>query len=137
MRTGQGLSPEEGAWFVEADYAGSAPPAWKASRAWTDEDRTTSARAVIASSVFIVVIASALLLGGHAAIAPLVRSAIAAQEAKGVGEVVYAMPDKIYCRHLSFDNTTAEVMEVSLERCTTDIAREHGRSARGFIWLGH
>jgi len=101
-----------------------------------DEDRATSARAVIASSVFLVVIASALLLGGHAAIDPLVRSAIAAQEAKGIGDVVYAMPDGIYCRHLSFDNTTAEVTEASLERCASDIVREHGRSPRGFVWLG-
>jgi len=135
MHAGEGARLEPGAWFVEADRAGAAPRASKAYWARTDDDHATSARAVIVASVFLVVLASALLVGGHAAIDPLLQSAIAARDAKGVGDVVYTMPDGVYCRHLSFDNTTAEVAEAALERCPNDI-RPRVRSSKNFAW-GH
>jgi hypothetical protein len=133
MHAGEGAGPEPGAWFVEADRAGAPPRASKIHWRRIDGDDATSARAVIVSSVFLVVLASALLVGGHAAIDPLLQSALAARDAQGVGDVVYTMPDGVYCRHLSFDNTTAEVAESAIERCPNDI-RPRVRSSRNFAW---
>lgn len=123
-------------WFVEANHAAAAPRARRFARALCDDDGATSARAVFVSSLFLVVLASALLIGGHAALDPLLQSAIEARHAKGIGDVVYPMPDGIYCRHLSFDNTTAEVAETAIERCPDDLAGERFRNSRGFAW-GH
>jgi len=52
-----------------------------------------------------------LLPGGHAAIEPLLQSAEQTRATMGAGAVVYAMPDAIFCRHVSFDNVTAEISE--------------------------
>jgi hypothetical protein len=134
MQPVQPTRADAGAWFVEADRA---PPATRGRlRARSYEEHSTSARAVIASSVFLVLFASALLIGGHAALDPLLQSAIQARQAKGAGDVVVALPDGIYCRHMSFDNTTAEVTEGALERCPDGVTWQRGHSQRGFAW-GH
>ena len=54
---------------------------------------------------------------------------------------VVAMPDGKFCRHMSFDNTTASMVEGTIVPCTTDITRD-SRSAvaaapRGFAWGIH
>jgi hypothetical protein len=123
--------PEPGSRFVQVS---ANPRVRMATRARLDEERATSARAVIASSLFLVLLAAALLVGGHAAIDPLLRSVIAARETKAVGDVLYTMPDGIFCRHMSFDNTTAEVVEGAVERCPTDIARNRPRTSKSFAW---
>jgi hypothetical protein len=99
-----------------------------------DEKRVTSARAAIAAAMFLVPLAAALLVGGHAAIDPVLRSVISARETRAVGDVIYTMPGGIFCRHMSFDNTTAEVVEGAIEHCPSDIARDRARTARGFAW---
>jgi hypothetical protein len=136
MQAGKGVSRESSAWFAQADHAGAAPRAWRSLRALRDEDGATSGRAVIVSTLFLVVLASALLIGGHAALDPLLQSAIEARHAKGIGDVVYPMPDGIYCRHLSFDNTTSEIAETAIERCPDDLVGQRVRASRGFAW-GH
>ena len=110
-------------WFVEADCLTANARGTKRPRARLDEARATSKHVVIASSLFLVLLAAALLIGGHAAIDPLLRSAVASRAAKGMGDVVYTMPDGIFCRHASFDNATAEISEGPLERCPSDIVR--------------
>jgi hypothetical protein len=137
--SGEKSSAEAGAGFVAADAVGIAAGAGRRSRARFEEQRDKSTRAVIVSTLFLVLIAAALLIGGHAAIDPLLRSTVAtrqatARQANGVGDVVYAMPDGVYCRHMSFDNATAEVIEGAVEPCSEDIA--HGRSSavNGFAW---
>lgn len=142
MQPTQATRADAGAWFVEADRPFPTARGLGGSRARFDENRATSARAVIASSLFLMLFASALLIGGHAALDPLLQSAIQARQAKGAGDVVFAMPDGIYCRRLSFDNTTAEVAEGAIERCPDGVSWEHGvardrsRSRGGFAW-GH
>jgi len=79
-----------------------------------------------------VLIAAALLVGGRAAIGPLLRSAFAAREANGVGDVVLSMPDGVFCRRMAFDNVTAEVTERAIERCPS-LASKRG-APRGFAW---
>jgi hypothetical protein len=108
--------------------------ALQTSRLQVAGERTTSTHAVIVASLFLVVLAFGLLLGGHAAIDPLLRSAIAAREGQSMGDVLYAMPDGIYCRHLSFDNATAEVAETAITHCPDDLVRYRARSPQGFAW---
>jgi hypothetical protein len=133
MQPVQPTRTDAGAWFVEADRA---PPAMRG-RSRSYADSSTSARAIIATSLFLVLFASALLIGGHAALDPLLQSAIQARQPKGAGDVVVALPDGIHCRHLSFDNTTAEVTEGALEHCPDGVTWERGgRSPRTFAW-GH
>jgi hypothetical protein len=136
MQPSQATRADAGAWFVEADRASPAARGSRGSRVRIDEDRATSARAVIASSLFLMLFASALFVGGHAALDPLLQSAIEARQTKGAGDVVVAMPDGIYCRHMSFDNTTAEIAEGAIERCPDGVTWERGHSSRSFAW-GH
>ncbi len=94
----------------------------------------TSLRAVIATALFLVLLASTMLIGGHAAIDPILRFAIAHRDSSGRGDVLYSMPDGKYCRHMSFDNATDEMIEGDIERCPNDIVSEHGHTTMGFAW---
>ena len=128
---------DAGAWFVEADHVSVTALARRRSRARMDEERAKSGRVVVVSSLFLVLFTAALLIGGHAAIDPILQSAMNARETKGTGEVVVTMPDGIYCRHMSFDNVTAEIIEGGIERCTNDIAGNRPHTGRGFGWAVH
>jgi hypothetical protein len=118
------------AWFVERDRVKAKPHVRKGLRRGAE----TSLRAVIATSVFLVLLATSMLIGGHAAVDPILRLAIAARDSAGRGDVLYSMPDGKYCRHMSFDNATDEMIEGDIERCPDDIVSEHGHSTLGFEW---
>ncbi len=75
-----------------------------------------------------------LLVGGHFAIDPLLQSAAAAREARRVGDIVYSMPDGGYCRHLAFDNATAEISERTVEPCAKSVGAAQARATNGFAW---
>jgi hypothetical protein len=97
----------------------------------------SSIRAVIASSVFIILLAAALLAGGHAAIDPFLHPSLDMADARGSSDVVVTMPDGKFCRHMSFDNTTASMVEGTIVPCTVDIARDKRPAVtqeRGFAW---
>ncbi len=129
-------SPQAAAWFVEPDRVTARPRPRKAFRLRWDDGGETSMRAVIVSSFFLVLLASTLLFGGHAAIDPLLRLAISARDGRAIGDVVLRMPDGKFCRHMSFDNNTAEIMEGDVERCPDSIANEHFRAVQRFSWAG-
>lgn len=133
MNAGNVAQPDGAAWFVEADHASMTVRARQRGRSPIHDERMKSARVAIVSSLFLVLLGAALLLGGHAAIDPLLKSAMEARQAKGIGDVLYAMPDGIFCRHMSFDNVTAQVVEGSLQRCTGD-SGDRARQASGFDW---
>ncbi len=83
--------------------------------------------------------ASTTLVGGHAAIDPLLRSMAEAREAKNTGDIVYPMPDGQFCRHLSFDNTTAELAESTVGPCPNSVIKNAVRDrfhsgGRNFTW---
>ena len=137
MSAAEKVGPDAGAWFVEADHVSVTALARRRSRARMDEERAKSGRIVIVSSLFLVLFTAALLIGGHAAIDPILRSAADARETKGTGDVVVTMPDGIFCRHMSFDNVTAAIMEGGIERCTKDIAGNRPHTGRGFAWAAH
>jgi hypothetical protein len=139
MRAGSSSSEQAVTWFVEADRVRMNPRARKSLLLrFGGDDGTTSAHAVIVSSVFLILLAASLLFGGHAAIDPLLRTVIAARDTKAVGDVVYSMPDGKFCRHMSFDNVTAEVVEGTITPCPHDIARDEFRNKTGgFAWGTH
>jgi hypothetical protein len=138
MSATDGTGPEAGAWFVEADHVSVTALARRRWRARLYDERVKSGRVIIVASLFLTLIAATLMIGGRAAIDPLLQSAMAAREPKGSGDVVVKMPDGIFCRHMSFDNVTAAINEGAIERCPDDIAsyRPHSNSSsnRGFAW---
>jgi hypothetical protein len=122
-------------WFVERDRVKAKPHVRKGLRRGAGTE--TSLRAIIATSLFLVLLAASLLIGGHAAVDPILRLAIAHRDSAGRGDVLYSMPDGKYCRHMSFDNATDEMIEGDIQRCPDDIVSEHGHSTLGFEWGAH
>jgi hypothetical protein len=82
-------------------------------------------------------LASALTVGGHAVIAPFVHATIAAGDARDSSEVVFTMPDGLFCRHMSFDNLTGEVHQGAIERCAHPVAGASPAPDSRFQWGGH
>lgn len=134
MHAADATGPHSAAWFVESDHVNAAlRHRKKGARARHGE--ATSARAVIVSSLFLMLFTSALLFGGHAAINPLLRLATTAAETRSTGEVLLPMRDGRFCRHLSFDNATAAMVEGTVEPCPDNIVKGQFRSfGRGFSW---
>ncbi len=94
----------------------------------------TSIRAIIASSAFLMLFSASLLVGGHAAIDPLLRSATTARETRDLGDVVMPLADGKFCRHMSFDNATAEIVEGRVTQCPENVTRGMFRTYRTFSW---
>lgn len=133
MLTTDGTGTRAEPWFVEPDDAGSGRRGQKRTQAPREDD--TSLRAVIVSTLFLVVITMAIMFGGHAAVDPLLRMASAASQSVAAGDVMMPMLDGKYCRHMSFDNKTSEMHEGAIEPCPDDIVRGQFRhSGRGFAW---
>lgn len=109
-------------------------PAGPGRQSYQRSDGTSSVRAIIAASLFLVLFAGCLTVGGHAAVAPLLRSAADAREAGVVGDIVLAMPGGKLCRHMSFDNVTAELAETAVEPCPEPLRRLRTPVSRGFAW---
>ena len=137
MRVVKRGSAEAATWFADMDRMLARLPAKKGPQGRLSDGGATSARAVIASSLFIVLFAVALLLGGRAAIDPFLHPSDAYDPRAG-GDVVVTMPDGKFCRHMSFDNATASMVEGPIEACRTDISRDFGVPAvaphGGFAW---
>jgi hypothetical protein len=143
MEWAEEAAPQQPSWLTAVDSGDADPPPRPrrrpAVRARRGREGTTSLRAVIAASAFLVMFASTTLIGGHAAIDPLLRSMAQAREPKNTtGDIVYPMPDGQFCRHLSFDNTTAELAESTVGPCPNSVIRNALRdrfhSARSFSW---
>ena len=136
MNAVKGAELEATEWFDSLDHARVKPRPRRSSWARQEIDGRTSFRAVVASSAFLMLFAIAVLVGGHAAIEPLLRSATAAREAKGIGDIVFSMPGGKLCRHMSFDNGTSEMVEGEIGPCPDDVIKDRYRSHRGFAWGG-
>jgi hypothetical protein len=138
MQLAEEARVEQPSWFAAANGGDAEPRPRSAVAARRGRDGTTSLRAVIASSAFLMMFATTTLVGGHAAIDPLLRSIAKAPEARNTGDIVYPMPDGQFCRHLSFDNTTAELAENKVGPCPDSVIRNALRdrfhSARSFNW---
>jgi hypothetical protein len=130
MRVHAGSAQESGTWFIEPNLASTLPLKKLHARA-----RLGGTHAVIVFSAFLVLFAATVLIGGHAAIDPLLQSAAEARDSQTSGDIVYTMPDGVFCRHLSYDNVTGEQTGGSIRPCDNDIlARSRVRSYRHFTW---
>lgn len=117
-------------------YAGSPMQARKVARLRPDEQRAKSARVAIVISLFFVLVIAAVLVGGRAVIDPLLQSAAASRDAKRMGEIVYSMPDGMFCRHLSFDNGTSELIEGAIDQCPNNVTKRREKTPLSFAWGG-
>jgi hypothetical protein len=133
MREGQEKDRKGNARLAKKSRGSGLARARRPSRVGLEEERANSLSVVIASSLCLVLAAAAFLFSGHFAIGPMLRSAVAAREAAGVGDVVLAMPDGVFCRHMSFDNVTGEVAESTIERCTTHLGSGRALVSK-FAW---
>ncbi|HTZ00908.1 MAG TPA: hypothetical protein VMC05_01150 [Xanthobacteraceae bacterium] len=132
MQASPATGQQDAAWFVEPDHANAKLRQRKAA---ARRDDASSARAIIVSSIFLVLFASGLLFGGQAAIDPLLKMVKAADNTRQTGEVLMPTRDGKFCRHMTFDNATASVVEGDVELCPDNIAQGEFRSfGRGFSW---
>lgn len=51
-------------------------------------------------------------------------------ESRRVSHVVYTMPDKTFCRHVSFDNVSGRIKEEGVRLCDPNASGQGG----GFTW---
>jgi len=137
MSAGKDAATETIDWYVEADRASRDGRGSESSRARRDEERANSLGFIITASLLFVLFAAAIMFGGHAALGPLLRHAIATRDANGMGDVVYTMPDGVFCRHMAFDNATGEVIERAIEPCPDHIGGGGPLSASKFKWGTH
>jgi hypothetical protein len=98
------------------------------------EARARHTHGAIAIALILVLLVEGLMVGGRQVIGPMLQAAAERREASGVGQVVYAMPDQVFCRRLMFDNATAALVERGLESCKTDLRKERPTSTGGFSW---
>jgi hypothetical protein len=137
MSTRQDSGRETIDWFVEVDDTGTHEPVRKPLRVRQDDQRANSLGMIIITSMLFVLFAAALMVGGHAAFVPLLRSAIGVQGTNGSGEALYTMPDGTFCRHMSIDNVTGQVIEGAIERCPGRIGDVRPGPASRFEWGSH
>ncbi len=137
------MSPDEpsGAdtidWYVEPDRFDAQPsPALARPRRRPDDERAQSLALAITTALLFVLIAGAVMFGGRAAIEPLMHHNTT-RELDGSGEVVYAMPDSVFCRRMAFDNTTAEITRANVEPCPAAIGGTGAPSSAGEFKWGH
>ena len=100
----------------------------------TQREPAKTARVAVVLSLFLVVLAAGLLIGGHAVIDPMLQSAAERREAHRIGDIVFSMRDGLLCRHLSFDNKTAAMTEGAVEPCEPDLAKERTAAVKSFAW---
>jgi len=106
-------------------------------RAQKDERHAKTVRAAVVVSLFFLLLGAAVIVGGRAIIDPLLSSIVDNADARRIGEIVLTMRDGIYCRHLSFDNTTGQIAERTIEQCANELGRKRTRDSMGFSWRAH
>ena len=107
-------------------------------RHWAlSESGIASRRVVVVGSLFLVLVTTTVLVTARTTVGPLLQSAAAARAAVQTGAIVYALPDGIYCRQVSFDNATAEIKESAMNRCGDKIERIRVQPRRSFAWGPH
>jgi len=102
------------------------------------DGRAKTARLAVVSSLFLVFLAVVLFVGCRKVVGPMLREAAAqSSEAHRKADIVFTMPDGAFCRHLAFDNRTAELRESTVVQCQEARPRESFRPPRGFAWGPH
>jgi hypothetical protein len=114
-------------------------PVRSRSRSRHHEFQAKALRLGVVLSLFLVLIVAAVLIGGRSIIGPMLQRAMAQPaDSYRKGSIVFTMPDGTFCRHLAYDNKTAELTESAVVQCPE--ARPRGEAAhaeRGFAWGSH
>jgi len=80
--------------------------------------RAKTARLAVVLSLFLVLTIAAVFVGGRSVIVPILQKAMAqTADVHRKGSIVFTMPDGTFCRHLAFDNKTAELRESTVLQC--------------------
>lgn len=97
---------------------------------------STKIHLAVVCSLFLILVlfAATLLVGGRAAIGPILQSAAEERDAHSAGDIVYTMPGGVLCRHVSYDNVTGQETAGSIEPCKSDIAQDRWHVTRRFSW---
>jgi len=136
--SGQGDAQAAAAFAAREGIAGGRRLRQTALSRWR-EQRATSVWFAVAFTLFLMLAASALLVGVGAVIHPLFESIAAGRDVQQVGEILYTLPDGLNCRRSSFDNATGEVSGGGVEPCPTELGSRRPpprRRSRGFAWGG-
>jgi hypothetical protein len=89
-------------------------------------------------SLFLVLVVAAVLIGGRSVIGPMLQKAMAQpRDAHRTGAIVFTMPDGAFCRHMAYDNKTAELVESAVVQCAEARPRDAPRASNGFAWGSH
>lgn len=104
-------------------------------RARREERNAKISRLAVVLALFLVLLIGALLVTCRAVINSMLQAPPDPRVANKVGDIVFTLPDGAFCRHLSFNNATAELMESSAAPCPE--AKPRGGSERPsshFAW---
>jgi len=137
MRIAQPVGSKAAAVIAPGHPGGRRPLVRRSRRPRHNENRAKTARVAVVLSLFLVVLAAGLLLGGQAFINPLLREAAVRRETHRMGDIVFSMRGGLLCRHLSFDNKTAAITEGAVMPCESDLSKENTAAAKGFAWGAH
>ena len=77
--------------------------------AWEDEERAKPLGLVITAALLFVLVAAAVLFGGHGSIGPAGRPSISGPDGKALGDFLYSMNEDASCPRASFDSATGSV----------------------------
>lgn len=134
MSAGKHTAAESAHWYVHADRAGHYGHGLHSG---LRDTRANSLALIITTSLLFVLFASALMVGGHAIITPLLREPAVAGDTNDRGDIVYTMPDGTFCQHMTFDNTTGRITSGGIDRCNSGLDGGGGGTggfSTGFKW---
>lgn len=120
-------------WYVKPERSSATERKRAALQVRHDGQHANSLALIITVSLLFVLLASALLVGGQVAIGPLSRRGDDARDSVRRADLVYPMPDGVFCRHMSFDNATGAISEGNLVPCGERSAG--ARDAWAFKWI--
>jgi hypothetical protein len=98
------------------------------------EARTKIWRVSVVAIFFAVVLGANLFVGATLMLKALRVQAGETAASTRIGRVSFPMLDGVFCRHVLFDNTTAEATEDRVSRCDDDRARERPGRTTSFNW---
>ncbi len=135
MSVGKPAATGSAQWYVQADHVRRLGHGLHATHAGFNDRRANSLALIITTSLLLVLFASALMVGGHAIITPLLRApAVDGASLNRRGDIVFTMPDGTFCQHMTFDNSTGQMSPGGINRCDPDADSGSGSRGTGFKW---
>ena len=101
------------------------------------EARTKIWRVSVVAFFFVVVLGANLFVGAALMLKVLHTEAGETAGSMRFGRITFPMLDGVFCRHVLFDNTTAEAKEDKVSRCDDDRIRERPGHTTSFNWGKH